>query len=82
MLHIPLIYISRLGWPDNTRKIATIFQQVIEMAQNKNPAVKIVGFSTNVSNYSPFRGNGAAPEIGGNVVNENGILKVPFFNSC
>jgi cellulose 1,4-beta-cellobiosidase len=43
-----------LGWADNLKPTAEIFARVVGMAKKINPAAKIRGFSTNVSNYNPF----------------------------
>jgi cellulose 1,4-beta-cellobiosidase len=43
-----------LGWADNLKPTAEIFARVVNMAKKINPAAKIRGFSTNVSNYNPF----------------------------
>jgi cellulose 1,4-beta-cellobiosidase len=44
-----------LGWADNLKPTAQIFARVVEMAKKINPAAKIRGYSTNVSNYNPFQ---------------------------
>ena len=43
-----------LGWADNLKPTAQIFARVVEAAKKINPAAKIRGYSTNVSNYNPF----------------------------
>jgi cellulose 1,4-beta-cellobiosidase len=43
-----------LGWADNLKPTAKVFARVVEMAKKINPAAKIRGYSTNVSNYNPF----------------------------
>jgi cellulose 1,4-beta-cellobiosidase len=43
-----------LGWADNLKPTAQIFARVVAMAKKINPAAKIRGYSTNVSNYNPF----------------------------
>ncbi|RYO39068.1 1,4-beta-D-glucan cellobiohydrolase [Alternaria arborescens] len=44
-----------LGWADNLKPTAQIFARVVAMAKKLNPAAKIRGYSTNVSNYNPFQ---------------------------
>jgi cellulose 1,4-beta-cellobiosidase len=44
-----------LGWADNLKPTAAIFRKVVDMAKKINPAAKIRGYSTNVSNYNPFQ---------------------------
>jgi cellulose 1,4-beta-cellobiosidase len=44
-----------LGWADNLKPTAQIFRKVVDMAKAINPAAKIRGYSTNVSNYNPFQ---------------------------
>lgn len=48
-LYIDAAHAGWLGWPDNTAKIATIFDQVLTAAGG---ADKIRGFATNVANYT------------------------------
>ena len=43
-----------LGWAYNLKPTAEIFDKVVDMAKKLNPASKIRGYSTNVSNYNPF----------------------------
>ncbi|RMZ66287.1 glycoside hydrolase family 6 [Pyrenophora seminiperda CCB06] len=44
-----------LGWADNLKPTADVFARVVNMAKKLNPAAKIRGYSTNVSNYNPFQ---------------------------
>lgn len=41
-----------LGWPDNRRKMALIFKEVLDLAGGSH---MIRGFASNVSNYSPLK---------------------------
>ncbi|RAR07790.1 glycoside hydrolase family 6 protein [Stemphylium lycopersici] len=43
-----------LGWADNLPLTAEVFARVVSMAKKLNPAAKIRGYATNVSNYNPF----------------------------
>lgn len=65
-----------LGWEDNQRKIAVIFKAVIRNALSQNPgsAKSLLGFVSNVSNYSPLFGLGTSPEIGKPVQVQNGLV--------
>ncbi len=40
-----------LGWPENRRKVAQVFKEVLDMAGGPQ---RIRGFASNVSNYSPL----------------------------
>jgi cellulose 1,4-beta-cellobiosidase len=53
-LYIDAAHGGWLGWADNLMPTAKIFAKVVEMARKINPAAKIRGYSTNVSNYNPF----------------------------
>jgi cellulose 1,4-beta-cellobiosidase len=44
-----------LGWADNLKPTAQLFRKVVDMAKKINPAAKVRGYSTNVSNYNPFQ---------------------------
>jgi cellulose 1,4-beta-cellobiosidase len=48
-LYVDAAHAGWLGWPDNTAKIATIFQEVLTAAGG---ADKVRGFATNVANYT------------------------------
>jgi len=48
-LYVDAAHAGWLGWPDNTMKIATIFQEVLTAAGG---AGKVRGFATNVANYT------------------------------
>lgn len=53
-LYIDAAHGGWLGWADNLKPTAQIFAKVVTMAKKINPAAKIRGYSTNVSNYNPF----------------------------
>lgn len=53
-LYIDAAHGGWLGWADNLKPTAQIFAKVVAMAKKFNPAAKIRGYSTNVSNYNPF----------------------------
>jgi cellulose 1,4-beta-cellobiosidase len=53
-LYIDAAHGGWLGWADNLKPTAQIFAKVVAMAKKINPASKIRGYSTNVSNYNPF----------------------------
>jgi cellulose 1,4-beta-cellobiosidase len=48
-LYVDAAHAGWLGWPDNTSKIATIFDEVLTAAGG---ADKVRGFATNVANYT------------------------------
>jgi cellulose 1,4-beta-cellobiosidase len=48
-LYVDAAHAGWLGWPDNTTRIATIFQEVLTAAGG---ADKVRGFATNVANYT------------------------------
>lgn len=54
-LYIDAAHGGWLGWADNLKPTAQIFAKVVEMAKKINPAAKIRGYATNVSNYNPFQ---------------------------
>lgn len=54
-LYIDAAHGGWLGWADNLKPTAQIFKKVIDMAKAINPAAKIRGYATNVSNYNPFQ---------------------------
>ncbi|CAO2658578.1 Nn.00g063010.m01.CDS01 [Neocucurbitaria sp. VM-36] len=53
-LYIDAAHGGWLGWADNLKPTAQIFAKVVAMAKKLNPAAKIRGYATNVSNYNPF----------------------------
>ncbi|KAF2833919.1 cellulase [Ophiobolus disseminans] len=53
-LYIDAAHGGWLGWADNLKPTAQIFKKVVDMAKAINPAAKIRGYATNVSNYNPF----------------------------
>jgi cellulose 1,4-beta-cellobiosidase len=53
-LYIDAAHGGWLGWADNLKPTAEIFAKVLALAKAINPAAKIRGYSTNVSNYNPF----------------------------
>ncbi|KAJ4365135.1 1,4-beta-D-glucan cellobiohydrolase cel6b [Neocucurbitaria cava] len=53
-LYVDAAHGGWLGWADNLKPTAQIFAKVVAMAKKLNPAAKIRGYSTNVSNYNPF----------------------------
>jgi cellulose 1,4-beta-cellobiosidase len=53
-LYIDAAHGGWLGWADNLAPTAKIFAKVVDMAKKINPAAKIRGYATNVSNYNPF----------------------------
>ncbi|KAJ3000681.1 hypothetical protein HDV02_004366 [Globomyces sp. JEL0801] len=63
-----------LGWEDNQSKMIPIFKRVIEAAKSLNPNVKVTGFISNVSNYSPVFAKGIAPAKEQPLQNNNGVL--------
>jgi cellulose 1,4-beta-cellobiosidase len=54
-LYIDAAHGGWLGWADNLKPTAQIFAKVVAMAKKLNPAAKIRGYSTNISNYNPFQ---------------------------
>ena len=48
-----------LGWPENRKKVAQVFKEVLDLAGGSQ---KIRGFASNVSNYSPLRVNQASQQ--------------------
>jgi len=54
-LYIDAAHGGWLGWADNLKPTAEIFRKVVDMAKKINPAAKIRGYATNVSNYNPFQ---------------------------
>ncbi|KAF1830672.1 cellobiohydrolase-like protein II precursor [Decorospora gaudefroyi] len=54
-LYIDAAHGGWLGWADNLKPTAQIFAKVVNMAKKLNPAAKIRGYATNVSNYNPFQ---------------------------
>lgn len=54
-LYIDAAHGGWLGWADNLKPTAQIFAKVVAMAKKLNPAAKIRGFATNVSNYNSFQ---------------------------
>lgn len=54
-LYIDAAHGGWLGWADNLKPTAQIFAKVVAMAKKLNPAAKIRGYSTNVSNYNSFQ---------------------------
>jgi hypothetical protein len=66
-----------LGWPANTGGIGGIMTPVLNDAIKRNPKVAkaVVGFATNVANYSPVNSNGLSPATDGSLQNNNGQLE-------
>ncbi|KAF1849748.1 glycoside hydrolase family 6 protein [Cucurbitaria berberidis CBS 394.84] len=53
-LYIDAAHGGWLGWADKLKPTAQIFAKVVAMAKKINPAAKIRGYATNVSNYNPL----------------------------
>ncbi|KZM19232.1 Cellulose 1,4-beta-cellobiosidase (non-reducing end) [Ascochyta rabiei] len=53
-LYIDAAHGGWLGWADNLKPTAQVFAKVVAMAKKLNPASKIRGYATNVSNYNSF----------------------------
>ncbi|CAI5494967.1 unnamed protein product [Closterium sp. Naga37s-1] len=43
-----------LGWPDNMKRVVTVYKKVLARARQMSANAKIRGFASNVANYSPL----------------------------
>lgn len=59
-LYVDAAHGGWLGWEGSPSETAKVYKSVIDLAKSLNPAAKVRGFATNVSNYNSF--NITAPE--------------------
>jgi cellulose 1,4-beta-cellobiosidase len=62
-MYLDIAHGGWLGWPQNTEGVSTVMSAVLKDAQALNPAAAkaVVGFATNVANYSPVSAGGKPP---------------------